>query len=219
MHKKLIDAIDDALLAVEQLRTPSALNFMQEVAHAIAACFTQGNKIILAGNGGSLCDANHFAEELTGFFRRPRRALPAIALSDAGHLTCTANDMGFEWVFARGVEAYGQSGDFFIGLTTSGNSPNIIRAFEEAQRRGLKTVAFLGKEGGKLKCIADYELIISGFHTSDRIQEAHMTAIHLIIEQIENILFPLDVASVLEPQLSALQKSHRKESEAIGVVD
>lgn len=189
MKKKLLGAIEDCVRAVEYLKQPQSVSFMEKVAHAMAACFARGNKVILAGNGGSLCDAAHFAEELTGVFRKKRRALPAIALTEAGHLTCTGNDLGFEWVFARGVEAYGQPGDIFIGLTTSGNSPNIIHAFQEAQSKGLQTVAFLGKGGGKLKGVADFELIIEGFTTSDRIQEAHMAAIHLIIEQIENVLF------------------------------
>lgn len=189
MQKKLLDAVADCMRAVEQLKTPTSLLFMQQVAEAIAACFERGNKLILAGNGGSLCDAAHFAEELTGFFRKSRRPLPAIALTEVGHLTCVSNDLGFEWVFARGVEAYGVVGDIFVGLTTSGNSPNIIRAFEAAQEKGLHTVAFLGKGGGKLKGIANFELIIDGFSTSDRIQEAHMAAIHLIIEQVEDLLF------------------------------
>lgn len=189
MQKKLLNAIDDCIRAVEQLKRPLSLLFMQQAAEALAACFARGNKVILAGNGGSLCDAAHFAEELTGVFREKRQALPAIALTEAGYLTCTANDLGFERVFARGVEAYGQPGDIFVGLTTSGNSPNMIQAFQEAQFKGLETVAFLGKGGGKLKGFANFELIIEGFTTSDRIQEAHMAAIHLIIEQVENLLF------------------------------
>ena len=175
--------------AIEQLKLPSSLLFLQRAAEAVTACFERGNKVILAGNGGSLCDAAHFAEELTGVFRKKRAALPAIALTDAGHLTCTANDLGFDQVFARGIEAYGVPGDIFIGLTTSGNSPNIIVAFQEAQKKGLQTIAFLGKTGGKLKGVADLELIIEGFVTSDRIQEAHMAAAHVIIEQVENLLF------------------------------
>ncbi len=189
MQKKLLTAIDDCIGAVTHLKRPVALLFMQQVAQAVADCFAQGHKVIIAGNGGSLCDAAHFAEELTGVFRKERRALPAIALTEAGHLTCTANDLGFEWVFARGVEAYGQPGDMFIGLSTSGNSPNMVRAFQAAQLKGLQTVSFLGKGGGELKGVADFELIIEGFVTSDRIQEAHMAAIHLIIEQVENLLF------------------------------
>lgn len=186
---KLASGVRDCIRAVEQLNKTSSLLFMEQAAAMIADCFTRGHKVILAGNGGSLCDATHFAEELTGFFRKHRRALPAIALADPGHITCTGNDLGFEWIFSRGVEAYGKAGDVFIGLTTSGNSPNIIRAFEIAQERQLKTIAFLGKTGGKLKGVADLELIIDGFATSDRIQEAHMAAIHLIIEQVESIMF------------------------------
>lgn len=185
MQKKLISGIADCIRAVEQLQLPASMQFMQDVAKELAACFQRGNKILIAGNGGSLCDAAHFAEELTGFFRKPRRALPAIALSEPGHITCTGNDLGFEWIFSRGVEAFGKAGDIFLGLTTSGNSLNLIRAFEAAEILGLKTVAFLGKGGGKLKGVADFELIIEGFATSDRIQEAHMAAIHLIIELVE----------------------------------
>ena len=189
MQKNLFEAVDDCIRAIERLKEPESLLFMERASQAIAECFANGNKLIIAGNGGSLCDAAHFAEELTGVFRKKRRALPAIALTEAGHLTCTGNDLGFEQVFSRGVEAYGQPGDIFVGLTTSGNSPNIIRAFQEAKRKKLQTISFLGKGGGDLKGIADFELIINGFTTSDRIQEAHMAAIHLIIEQVENLLF------------------------------
>lgn len=206
MQQKLFNAIDDCLRAVEQLKRPASLLFMQQTAHMLADCFSRGNKVLIAGNGGSLCDAAHFAEELTGIFRQKRRALPAIALSEPGHLTCVGNDLGFEWVFARGIEAYGQAGDIFVGLTTSGNSPNIIRAFQEAKQKGLQTVAFLGKEGGQLKEVADLELIIEGFTTSDRIQEAHMTAIHLIIEQVEDLLF---TSPVLATHLNECLSSSR----------
>ena len=185
----MLASVNDSLAAVAQLKEQRSLAFMTLVARSMAACFQKKGKIIIAGNGGSLCDATHFAEELTGFFRKFRRALPAIALSDAGHITCVGNDLGFDQVFARGVEAYGISGDIFIGLTTSGNSPNIVNAFTSAKSNGLTTVAFLGKDGGKLKGVADHELIISGMSTSDRIQEAHMAAIHIIIELVEKQLF------------------------------
>lgn len=188
-NNELLNAIDDCIRAVEQLKRPASIQFIEAVSRLIADCFENGGKIILAGNGGSLCDATHFAEELTGYFRQKRKALPAIALSEPGHLTCVANDQGYEWVFSRGIEAYGKPGDVFIGLTTSGNSPSIIEAFAQASKQGLKTVAFLGKGGGKIKGEADFELLIDGFATSDRIQEAHMAAIHLIIEQVENLLF------------------------------
>ncbi len=190
IETKLLSALADCTAAINQLYQPTALLFMQQVAQSLALCFKNKHKVLIAGNGGSLCDANHFAEELTGVFRTVRHALPAISLSEAGHLSCVGNDLGFENVFARGIEAYGQKGDIFIGLSTSGNSPNIIRAFQTAKQLELFTIAFLGKQGGALKGIANLELIINDFSTSDRIQEAHMTAMHLIIEQMEYILFP-----------------------------
>ncbi len=187
--KAMLTSVNNSLLAVSQLKEHKSLEFMAQVTSCMTACFQRKGKIIIAGNGGSLCDASHFAEELTGFFRKFRAALPAIALSDAGHITCVGNDLGFDQVFARGVEAYGIPGDIFIGLTTSGNSANIVNAFNVAKSNGLTTVAFLGKDGGKLRGVADYELIISDMATSDRIQEAHMTAIHIIIEMVEIQLF------------------------------
>lgn len=189
MKNDILRAVNDGVRAIEFLKEPEALQFIESTATAIAEAFERGNKVIVAGNGGSLCDAAHFAEELTGFFRHKRRALPAIALSEPGHLTCVGNDIGYDYVFSRGVEAYGQEGDIFVGLTTSGNSPNILKAVEVAQTLGMGTIVFLGKSGGKLKGVGDHELLVPGFTTSDRIQEAHMTAIHIIIEMVEAILF------------------------------
>lgn len=189
MQNQILKSVKDSVDAVAQLQQPHALKFIQDAANLLSNTFRDGNKVIIAGNGGSLCDAAHFAEELTGFFRASRPALPAIALNDPGHITCTANDLNFESVFSRGVEAYGKPGDLFIGLTTSGNSPNIVKAISTAKNLGLNTMAFLGKGGGKLKGVADLELIIDGFTTSDRIQEAHMAAIHIIIEMAESLIF------------------------------
>lgn len=190
MEKKILQAVDDGVRAIEFLKRPDSLIFIKNAAQLIAECFRNGNKLLIAGNGGSLCDAMHFAEELTGIFRHKRKALPAIALSDPGHLTCTANDVGYHDVFSRAVEALGKKGDVFVALTTSGNSPNLLQAVPVAKSMGLKTISFLGKSGGKLKGSSDLEWIIEGFTYSDRIQEAHMTAIHIIIEMIEHELFP-----------------------------
>lgn len=189
MQKHLIKSVEDSIAAVSQLKNDSSLTFMEEAAKMLSECFKSGNKVIVAGNGGSLCDGAHFAEELTGIFRGLRQALPVISLSEPGHITCIGNDLGYEWVFARGVEAFGKPGDVFVGLTTSGNSPNIVRAFEVADRLDLHTIAFLGKNGGKLKGVAELELLIDGFSTSDRIQEAHMAAIHIVIEMVELLMF------------------------------
>jgi D-sedoheptulose 7-phosphate isomerase len=189
MEKKILQAVDDGVRAIEFLKKPGSLVFIQSAAKAIADCFRKGNKLLIAGNGGSLCDAMHFAEELTGIFRHKRKALPAIALSDPGHLTCVANDIGYHDVFSRSIEALGREGDVFVALTTSGNSSNLVQAVPVAKAMGLKTISFLGKSGGKLKGVSDLEWIVDGFTYSDRIQEAHMTALHIIIEMIEHELF------------------------------
>lgn len=161
----------------------------ERVAKELADVFQKGNKVLICGNGGSNCDALHFAEEFTGRFRGDRRALPAIAISDSSHITCVGNDYGFDYIFSRGIEAYGKEGDMFFGISTSGNSPNVIKAVEAAKNIGMKTCVLLGKDGGKLKGMCDYEFIIPG-KTSDRIQEIHMMILHIIIEGVERIMFP-----------------------------
>ena len=160
-----------------------------KIATELAAAYKNGKKSLIAGNGGSNCDAMHFAEEFTGRFRKERPALPSISISDSSHITCVGNDYGFDAIFSKGVEAFGQEGDFFLGLSTSGNSKNIIEAVKVAKEKGLKTVALLGKDGGQLKGMCDYEFIINA-KTSDRVQEVHMMILHVIIEGVERILFP-----------------------------
>ena len=189
MKSKILSSVKNCVEAVHQLARPSSLLFIEKSSEMIAECFTNKNKLLIAGNGGSLCDASHFAEEFSGFFRKKRKALPAIVINEPGFLTCVGNDVGFEFIFSRAIEAYGKEGDIFIGLTTSGNSKNLVGAFKTAKDLGLNTIAFLGKGGGLLKGVADIELIIDGFSTSDRIQEAHMAAIHIIIECAEERLF------------------------------
>jgi D-sedoheptulose 7-phosphate isomerase len=189
MKDDILLAVEDAMRAAAALKEPQALFFIEEASEWIAKCFQNGGKLLIAGNGGSLCDAMHFAEELTGQFRKLRPALPAIALSDPGYLTCVANDMGFDSVFSRGVDALGSPNDILIVLTTSGNSLNLTRAVEMAKRKGLQTIGFLGKTGGALKGLCDLQWIVSGFSFSDRVQEAHMAAIHIIIEMVEKHLY------------------------------
>lgn len=204
MRKILDYSIQQAIQAISFLQKDSSTNFIQTCAKVIADCYQKGGKLLICGNGGSLCDAMHFAEEMTGQFRKRRKALPAIALSEPGHLTCVSNDMGFDQVFSRGVEAFGKKEDLLVVLTTSGNSMNLVHAVNTARDLGIKTIAFLGKDGGKLKNQCDFELIIEGFSTSDRIQEAHMAAIHIIIELVEHELF------YSKEILKDLQKIHEK---------
>ncbi len=189
MFEEIKNSYEDALSLMQIVcNDESVLKETVEVARAIARCFQNGNKVLIFGNGGSCTDAMHFAEELTGRYRQHRKALAAISLSDPAHLTCVANDYGFEYIFERGISAYGKAGDFAIGLSTSGNSENIIKAIDLAKDKQLITMAMLGKDGGKLKGIADHEFIIGG-ETSDRIQEIHMMILHIIIEGIERTLF------------------------------
>ncbi|MGL4732484.1 MAG: D-sedoheptulose 7-phosphate isomerase [Fusobacteriaceae bacterium] len=161
----------------------------ERVAKALAEVFNKGDKVLICGNGGSNCDAQHFAEEFTGRFRKERRPLPALAISDSSHITCVGNDYGFDYIFSKGVEAFGKPGDIFIGISTSGNSANVIKAVESAKKIGMKTVLLLGKDGGKLRGMCDYEFIVPG-ETSDRIQEIHMAILHIVIEGVERIMFP-----------------------------
>jgi D-sedoheptulose 7-phosphate isomerase len=172
----------DALLADERL--------VAQIAHAtsiLAETLTRGNTLLICGNGGSLCDAQHFAEELTGRFRADRPPLAALACADAGHITCTANDYGFEQVFARWVTAHAKAGDCLILLSTSGNSPNCLLAAQAAKSKGAETIALLGKGGGKLAPLVDQPIMVPGL-TADRIQELHMLILHIFVEGIEHAL-------------------------------
>lgn len=183
-------AISAAKAALERLdRDASSVAWIDAIAALLVERFRAGHKVLICGNGGSACDAMHFAEELTGRFRNDRPPLPAISCSDVGHITCTANDFGFESVFSRWVEALGQKGDVLILLSTSGNSPNILNAAKAAEVRGVTTVALLGQEGGKLRGGCDHELVVPGA-TSDRIQELHMLILHTLVECVEGSLFP-----------------------------
>ena len=164
------------------------LQQMEAMAKQMADVLLKRGKLIACGNGGSMCDAIHFAEELTGRFNKDRQALPAIALSDPGYLSCVANDYGWDNVFARGVDAFALKGDLVLGISTSGNSSNIINALETAKRKECFTASLLGKEGGKLKGSCDYEIIVPSDNTA-RIQEIHGIIIHLLIELIEYELF------------------------------
>lgn len=161
---------------------------------AAASCMCEsinnGGKILSCGNGGSHCDAMHFAEELTGRYRNNRRALPSVAISDPSHLSCVSNDFGYDFVFSRYIEGLGRPGDVLLGISTSGNSKNIINAVEAAKKAGMKTVVLTGKDGGKLADLADIEIRVPHFGYADRIQEIHIKVIHILIRMIECRLVP-----------------------------
>ncbi|GAB4383020.1 MAG: D-sedoheptulose 7-phosphate isomerase [Phycisphaerales bacterium] len=172
----------DALEAF--LSDPDQPDRIARVAAVLGLAIRAGGKVLVCGNGGSLCDAMHFCEELTGRFRQDRRPLPALACTDPGHLSCTANDFGYEYVFARWVEALGRRGDILIVLSTSGNSRNIVRAVEAGAAVGMTRVALLGGTGGVLSGLCEHQFIVPGT-TSDRIQELHMLILHTLVECVE----------------------------------
>ena len=151
--------------------------------------YKKNGRIFSCGNGGSMCDAMHFAEELTGRFRKERAPLPAMAINDASHLTCVSNDYGYDFVFSRYISAWGNQGDILLAISTSGNSKNVILAVEAAKAKGMKVIGLLGKGGGILKDLVDVSLIVDS-SVSDRIQEVHIKCIHIFIEGIERSLFP-----------------------------
>ena len=158
---------------------------IEQAAKLIAASLRNGGKVMSCGNGGSHCDAMHFAEELTGRYRENRPGYAGIAISDPSHLSCVSNDFGYEYVFSRYVEAVGREGDVLLGISTSGNSGNIICAIEAAKSKGIKTIALTGKDGGKMAGLADVEIRVPHFGYADRIQEVHIKIIHLLIQLIE----------------------------------
>lgn len=157
------------------------------IANVIARSVQNGGKVLAIGNGGSCADAIHFCEELTGRYRKDRPSIPAIVCADPGHITCTANDYGFDQVFSRWVEGLGNEGDVLIALSTSGNSVNVVKAVGAAKKQGLHVALLLGKDGGKLAAQGDTEFVVPG-ETADRIQEIHMLALHSLVGAIERAL-------------------------------
>jgi D-sedoheptulose 7-phosphate isomerase len=170
----------DALLANE-----AALTSIARAAALLVDAFRAGGRVYSCGNGGSMSDAVHFAEELTGRYREDRPSLPALAISDAGHLTCVANDFGYEHVFARFLEGHARAGDCLLAISTSGTSANVINAAVTAKTRGARVIALTGAAGSKLATLADICICTPGGRYADRIQELHIKVIHVLIELIE----------------------------------
>ena len=172
------------------LANPIQIQRIESAANCMVEALKSGNKILSCGNGGSHCDAMHFAEELSGRYRENRPALAAMAISDPSHITCVGNDFGFNYIYSRFIEGLGREGDVLLGISTSGNSENIVEAVKAAQVKGMKVILLTGKDGGKL---ADFSNVIEirvqhdGF--ADRIQEVHIKVIHILIQLIELQLF------------------------------
>jgi len=185
-HETIFHELKEASEVLEKfLSDDRNLEKIENAADLITACITNGGKIISCGNGGSHCDAMHFAEELTGKYRDSRKPLPAIAISDPGYISCVANDFGYEQVFSRFIEGLGNPGDCLLAISTSGNSENILKAAETAREKNMKVIALTGNSGGKLASKADVEIRVPHQGYADRIQEIHIKIIHIIINLIE----------------------------------
>lgn len=184
------NSLSDAQSTLAQFcESPQVWQQLGEFTDILVTVFKNENKVFSCGNGGSHCDAMHFAEEWTGRYRKDRKPMAALALGDPSHLSCVSNDFGFEKVFSRQVEALGKSGDALIALSTSGNSQNLIEAVHVCKDLGIKTIGLLGRDGGKLKSLVDLPIVVPA-QTSDRIQEVHIKLIHTVIESVERQLFP-----------------------------
>lgn len=191
LRDNLIATFDEAAQNFGRFRAdPVALAATEAFALQCTRVVRGGGTLYACGNGGSMAQAMHFTEEWTGRFRNPRHAIPALSFSDPTQITCIANDFGFEEVFARQIEACVESTDLLLLLSTSGESPNMIRAAEASRAKSIPTVALLGRGGGKLASKVDLPIIVPEAETSDRIQEVHLHILHAVIEAVERELFP-----------------------------
>jgi len=167
---------------------PGNIAVIEKAGHLMISAIRNGGKIISCGNGGSMCDAMHFAEELSGRFRDDRKALPAVSISDPSHISCVANDYGFDKIFSRYIEALGNKGDVLLAISTSGNSANVINAVNAAKEKGMTVVALSGKDGGKIASLCNVEIRAPRSQYADRVQEIHIKVIHTLIAVIESAL-------------------------------
>jgi D-sedoheptulose 7-phosphate isomerase len=190
-----VDSVKSALAgaadSLSRLQADTAM--LERIAQAgamLADTFAAGGRAYSCGNGGSMCDAMHFAEELTGRFRDDRRGYAALAISDPGHLTCVGNDYGYERVFARFIEAHGRAGDVLLAITTSGTSRNVVAAAQAAKDLGMKVIALTGRADTPITDLADIAIVTPGGKYADRVQELHIKVIHILIELVERRLAP-----------------------------
>jgi D-sedoheptulose 7-phosphate isomerase len=175
-------------ILLEFLANPKSLDSIESAGQLMIDSLKAGNKIISCGNGGSMCDAVHFAEELSGRFRDDRKALAAVSISDPAHITCVGNDYGFDKIFSRYIEALGNPGDTLLAISTSGNSANVVNAVKAAKEKGMKVVGLTGKDGGKIASLCDVEIRAPKSEYADRVQEIHIKVIHSLIHFIEGAL-------------------------------
>lgn len=191
MKEQIIASLTEAKDGLDNfINNSNAIESIEKAADLLISTFESGNTVFSCGNGGSMSDAIHFAEELSGKFRNPRAALPAVAISDPGYMSCVSNDFGYEYVFRRFLEAHLKNGDALIAISTSGTSGNVIKAAEFARENGAHVIALTGKENSVLGSISDIEISAPAGAYADRVQELHIKVIHILIELIERKMFP-----------------------------
>jgi D-sedoheptulose 7-phosphate isomerase len=184
------NTFSDAQKALADFSTEENFKKIQTAADWMIEAIKNERKIISCGNGGSMSDAMHFAEELTGRYRKSRPAIAAVSISDPTHITCVGNDYGFDEIFSRYIDGVGLKGDVLLGISTSGNSKNVIKAFEAAKAKGIRTIALTGKDGGNIAGNVDLEIRVPHTGYADRIQEVHIKIIHTLIQLIEEAIYP-----------------------------
>lgn len=179
----------EAQQILEAFSTPENFLKIEQAGNILVESLKNEGKIMSCGNGGSMCDAMHFAEELSGRYRGDRPALGAMSMADPSHMSCVGNDYGYDFIFARQIEALGRKGDVLLALSTSGNSKNILLAIEAAQKKGMKVIGLTGKTGGQMADICDVEIRAPHSEYADRAQEIHIKVIHSLIDHIEKNIF------------------------------
>ncbi|WP_089935173.1 SIS domain-containing protein [Candidatus Entotheonella palauensis] len=192
MKEHVLHSLYEAKAALDKLLSnASAIEAITLASDALIDVFRNGNRVFSCGNGGSMCDAMHFAEELSGRYRHDRQGLPAVAISDPGHISCVANDYGYEYVFSRYLESHARAGDCLVGISTSGRSENVLRAAQVAREMGMVVIGLTGRPASNLGQLADIEICTpGGAGFADRVQELHIKVIHILIELVERGLFP-----------------------------
>jgi D-sedoheptulose 7-phosphate isomerase len=196
MQNHITSSLNEAQAALTALLSnPAALATIEDAARLLIRVFENKGRVYSCGNGGSMCDAMHFAEELTGRYRLDRPGLAATAISDAGHMTCVGNDLGYEQVFSRYVESHGRPGDCLVALSTSGTSKNVVRAAAAARALGMEVIILSGKRSEALEALSTVYICTPGGQFADRVQELHIKVLHILIELIERKLFPQNYAS------------------------
>ncbi|WP_375737809.1 D-sedoheptulose 7-phosphate isomerase [Pseudomonas boanensis] len=191
MLSHIRNSLEEARAALDNfIANEDALRNVERAAQLLVESFENKGRAFSCGNGGSMCDAMHFAEELTGRYRKNRPGIAAISISDASHISCVANDFGYDHIFSRYIESHGRAGDVLIAISTSGKSPNVVKAAEAARGLGVKVVALTGKPGSVLEALADVCICAPGGDYADRVQELHIKVLHILIELIERKLSP-----------------------------